>query len=71
MNDKATAPRVKVSVPCPGCPDPHRPHEDCPRCHGDGILLLTVDPQDAALAPEVLLRRLTGEARDGEVDYEE
>ena len=57
MNDTASPPKVHVSIPCPACPDPHRPTDDCPRCEGDGILLLRVDPADAALAPEELLRR--------------
>lgn len=65
--ENTDAPCVHVSVPCPACPDPHRPSDDCPRCQGDGILLLQVAPEDAALAPEELLRR--AEKRDA--DYEE
>ncbi len=57
MSDTAPEARVHVSVPCPACPDPHHPRDDCPRCQGDGILLLRVDPADAALAPEELMRR--------------
>ena len=64
MNEKVQPPRVLVSVPCPACPDPHRPSDECPRCEGNGILLLRVDPEDAALAPEELLRRAESTTED-------
>ena len=56
MNPGAQSLRVSVSVPCPRCSGEEPRRTNCPRCEGNGILLLRVEPKHAALPAAELLR---------------
>lgn len=49
----ASQPRVVVSIPCALC-DNEAPTPECPECAGQGMILLRVAPEHAALAANEL-----------------
>lgn len=45
---------VVVSLPCPLCGERMEPDDDCPTCHGEGIVLRRVPAADAGRPTEAL-----------------